>query len=541
MGNERGIVKREGGGLVVVTLLVVAVGVAPLVLMLASTLDGDVTALYSHLDPAVFDRLVNSVVLAGLATVLCLLLGVPFAWAIHRREFFGRRLCGLAYVLPLLIPAHIQTISWMRILGRQGTLKEWFGRWGIALDVRQGFLEVGGEALLYPGAVWILAAIYWPFVALMTSAGLSRLDSRQEEAGMLMASSDRVFRAITLPRLRPFVYTGGFFCFIFAIGCYAVPALLDTPTIMQNIYFPSYKNVDMRVRAVVALPLVGTCLLALTFFLLSAGRDAVGRGQSTATKPPSRPRSLGAGLFAWGVLALTVGWPLGAVIAKAGPPVQYRAVWLNVGEQLADSMILSVTTAFLLGVLGVVVAFGLERMTKRAAAAAEVAVLLPFVFPAVVVGVAFNLFWSRFESNAWIDRVVYQGPVILILVYLALFLPFAVRSIRSGLSRLDPALFEAAALTPRSPLAVFGRVTLPLLRPAIAAGMLIGFILTLGELAAGLIVSPARWQTAQTRIFNMIHFARDEEVAALCIILVGVALVPTVLYALVFNRKIEVL
>ena len=79
------------------------------------------------------------------------------------------------------------------------------------------------------------------------------------------------------------------------------------------------------------------------------------------------------------------------------------------------------------------------------------------------------------------------------------------------------------------------------MRPGILSAFLLGFILSLGELPAAMIVNPGRFQTAQVRIFNMIHFARDEEVAALCVIVILLALVPLTLFALLSRKRLEVL
>ena len=55
------------------------------------------------------------------------------------------------------------------------------------------------------------------------------------------------------------------------------------------------------------------------------------------------------------------------------------------------------------------------------------------------------------------------------------------------------------------------------------------------------IVQPPDWSTVQIRIFNMIHFARDEEVAALCVMLIAAVVLPALVYVLTFNRKVELL
>lgn len=521
--------------------------VLPLFLMLVATLTGGAEAIadrWSFLQSRVFDRLVNSVVLAGCATLLALLIGVPFGFAIHRSRFFGRGALAIAALVPLLIPPHIHTISWLRIFGNNGYITEWFMARGIEFDVRAGFLEIGNEATIFPGAIWMLTASFWPLIPLLMGAGFRQMDTAREEAALLQRGLYRSRLSVALPTLRPFVISGAFFVFLFSIGCYAVPSLLNTPTIMQEIWFPS-NNVDVQTAAVVALPLVVICLVGLAWVLLNAERRRVRtRSSGRPTPPVLQPKSIALGIFAWGAVLVTAGWPFFALIQEAGPPETYRAVWQNVQhpetQNITNSIVLSAGAALMLAIAATFIALA-SRAGRRWRLAMEGAALLSFAFPAIVVGVAVNMFWSRFQSVSFIDRYVYNGAWIGIFTWLALFLPFGVRSVAASLDRVEPSLLDAARLSPQSRWGVFRHVLLPLIRPGVMSALLLGFILSIGELPAAMIVNPGRFQTAQVRIFNMIHFARDEEVAALCVIIIVMALIPLTLFALLSRKRLEVL
>jgi len=286
---------------------------------------------------------------------------------------------------------------------------------------------------------------------------------------------------------------------------------------------------------------VGVMLLGLVLVTLAGSRVLSGTQGRRKTPASLRRPSWMAFVFSWGVVVVAGGWPLLSLILKAGPPETYRAVWSNVSGNLGSSLLLATVSALALGVAGTLIALLAASWGGRRALVLNVITLLPFAFPAIVVGVAMNLFWSRFESLPWINEYVYNGAGIAVLAFLALFLPFAVLSVRASLKRISPSSLEAAVLSGRSSLAVFRSITFPMIRPGIAAAVVLGFVLTLGELPAGLIVCTDQWQTVQVRIFNMIHFARDEEVAALCVMVVVLAMVPMALYSLLFNKKVEVL
>ncbi|MEZ6196177.1 MAG: iron ABC transporter permease [Planctomycetota bacterium] len=520
--------------------------VAPLVWAGVGALRGDVGSRWARLNGVILDRMVNSFVLGIGCALVSTLFGLALVWAVHRREFFGRRLLGAIYVAPLLVPPHIHTVSWMRVFGRQGYLSNWLhDHWGWQFDIRRGFVDVGGAPVFFPGTMMIMVSAFWPLAALVISAGFRQIAPRQEEAAIVAVGRRRAFRGVTLPLLAPHLWTAGFFVFIFAITCYGVPALLDTPTIMLEVFFTS-ANVDPLAAWVIAIPLVATTVAALLFVLLGGGRR-VWEGRSLdpgRVTSAMRPRSATAGILAWGILLVTAGWPLASLLHKAGGPETYRAIWNNVLPQVKASLILAVVAGITIAAAGLLVAGFANALGRRRGFLVEVLALLPFAFPAVVVALSLNEMWgslSALRPDGLLDRWVYRGMGLPLIAYLALFLPFGVRGVRATMTRLSPRPEEAAMVAGRGSLATFTSVTLPRLAPGILAAFVLGYILTLGELVAGLMVNTDRWQTAQARVFNMIHFSRDEEVAALCVMIALLALVPTAIYAVAFNRRVEVL
>jgi iron(III) transport system permease protein len=533
-------------------VIVVAIAVLGLILVLGPIVASGVASLggegaadrWARIDGVLMDRVVNTCLLGAVTAIISTLLGLGLAWALHRREFPGRRLLGLIYVAPLLVPPHIHTVSWLRVFGRKGYLSNWLVEQGWDFDVRAGIFEIDGSAVFYPGAALMLVSSFWPLAALVISAGFRQISSRHEEAGLVAVGRGATFRGVTLPLLRPHLWTGAFFVFIFAVSCYGVVRLLDTPTIMYEIFWVA-SQVDSLTAYVVAVPMVAIIVAALFFATLGTGRrlwDA--RAPQGAPSAVLRPRSWRAGLLAWGIMILTSAWPLVSLLRVAGGSANYRAIWNNVQPQLQASLILATIAGFTVTFFATAVALFAESRGRRGAFRIELAALLSFAFPAVVVGVSLNQIWGSIAALApqgLIDRYVYRGVGLPILAYLTLFLPFGVRCLRASFARLSPRAEEAAAVAGRGKVATLIGITLPRLAPGLAASFVLAFVLTLGELTAGIMINPARWQTAQVRVFNMIHFSRDEEVAALCVMIIAMALIPVAIYSLVFNRRVEVL
>jgi len=162
---------------------------------------------------------------------------------------------------------------------------------------------------------------------------------------------------------------------------------------------------------------------------------------------------------------------------------------LYVLSYLRSLMVAAVSTSILL-VIGYPIAYGMARLPQRWRAIAMMLVIVPF--------------WTSFliRIYAWINILQHDGLLNQILLalhvvstpavwlstdgamYLGIvysYLPFMILPLYATLSKLDPALLEAAADLGASPRQAFWRVTFPLSLPGIGAGALLCFIPIVGE------------------------------------------------------------
>jgi iron(III) transport system permease protein len=127
--------------------------------------------------------------------------------------------------------------------------------------------------------------------------------------------------------------------------------------------------------------------------------------------------------------------------------------------------------------------------------------------------------WNR----AAVD-VVYDSSGILIIAYMAGFVPYAGLIAASGISAVSPRMEEAAVMTGAGWGTIMRRVMLPLTRRHVAAACFVVFILSLGELGMTLLVIPPGRETIPVKIYNLMHYGAGELVAATCVVLVGIVL-----------------
>lgn len=195
----------------------------------------------------------NSLGYAALATVLCLAVGYPIAFAIARAPKAWRNPLLFFVILPFWTSLLIRVYAWIAILQPTGLLN----RALIALGLIDRPL-----LLIYNGFSVVLGLVYayLPFMILPLYGSLSQLDeSLLEAAADLGARPARVFRDIVLPLSLPGVAAGALLVFIPAIGEFVIPDLLGgpgAPMIGKLLWQEFFDNVDWPAASAVAVALV---------------------------------------------------------------------------------------------------------------------------------------------------------------------------------------------------------------------------------------------------------------------------------------------
>ncbi|MCO6387902.1 sulfate ABC transporter permease subunit CysT [Aliihoeflea sp. 40Bstr573] len=229
---------------------------------------------------------------------------------------------------------------------------------------------------------------------------------------------------------------------------------------------------------------------------------------------PGLPLSLGITLF---YVGLIIALPLGALVFKAaslGP----EAYWNIISSERAVASyrvtVLSALAATVFNlVFGLALAWVLVRYSFPGRRLVDAIVDLPFALPTAVAGIALT---TLFAPNGWFGaplmdagiRVAYT-PIGIMIAMAFTSLPFIVRTVQPVLEDLDPAFEEAAQSLGGNDAAIFARVILPLLWPALLAGTSLAFARSLGEFGA--IIFIAGNQPFSTEITALLAFIRLEE------------------------------
>ena len=202
----------------------------------------------------------ESLAAAASATVLCLVLGYPVAFAIARAPGVWRHLLLFFVLLPFWTSLLIRVYAWIAILQPTGLLNRVLLGLGL---IHAPLVLVNNFTAVEIGLVYS----YLPFMILPLFGVLSQLDeSVLEAAADLGAPPWRTFLGVVLPLSLPGVAAGALLVFIPAVGEFVIPDLLGGPTTLmvgKVLWQEFFENVDWPEAAAVAMVLVVLLTLPL--------------------------------------------------------------------------------------------------------------------------------------------------------------------------------------------------------------------------------------------------------------------------------------
>ena len=182
-----------------------------------------------------------------------------------------------------------------------------------------------------------------------------------------------------------------------------------------------------------------------------------------------------------------------------------------------NSLIVTAAATLLALPIGTAAALALVRHRVAARAVWAAALLSPLVVPGVAAGLGFLILAAGLGllASRWV----------LIAVHVTLVLPFVIRSVSVSVANLDPALERAAASLGARPARVFRRVTLPLLRPGLAAAALFAVIVSVNEFVVSLFVSTRVTEILPVAMFTYVVNYTDPTMAALSTLFIAATFV----------------
>jgi molybdate transport system permease protein len=244
----------------VVLVLPAVAGLAFLLVPLAGLL---VKAPWATLPAQLFSAEVGqalrlSLLCASLATIVCLVLGVPLAWLLARGDLPGRGVLRALVTVPLVLPPVVGGVALLLVLGRRGVVGQYLDQWfGVSLPFTTA------------GVVLAEAFVAMPFLVISVEGALRAADPRYEEAAATLGASRWLtFRRVTLPGVMPGVVAGTVLCWARALGEFGATITFAgnfpgrTTTMPLAVYLALETDPDAAIVLSIVLLLVSVAVLA---------------------------------------------------------------------------------------------------------------------------------------------------------------------------------------------------------------------------------------------------------------------------------------
>ncbi len=171
------------------------------------------------------------------------------------------------------------------------------------------------------------------------------------------------------------------------------------------------------------------------------------------------------------------------------------------------SMLLGGLTAVISTTLGVLASLALVRYRVPGSNLISTCLIAPILVPEVVLAVALLLFLNFLSIN--------KSFFLLLMGHVIFTLPFVILVVQARLVGIRRDMEEAALSLGASPMQTFFQITLPLLAPAVFAGMLFAFTISFDDITGTLFWKPGGVETVPTQIFAMLRNSISPEINAL--------------------------
>jgi len=484
------------------------------------------------IDPTPAWPFLRSLLVAAVAGLSAVLLGVPVGWALARSP--GSWALRLAAVTSLAAPPFLTAMAWIDLVGPGGRVTTWvLGR------------TSDGPSLLTPSLVYspaacglFLGAAWAPLPALALAAALRRVDGAGVDAARLAGGWPLAARLLARA-VAPALAAGGLAVAVLALAERATPLIA-----IRNVALPVQAEAvaerwtgERRPggAAVAALPLAGATLVALGVAALALGATTPLAGGGGATGLPRSPRPRRTALVGAVVALLPAAAPVAAVLLlralevgrrDAGAPARVwqavRLAW-QVG---APDALRSAAVGALTGLVTLAVAAPLAWRARRSGPALVLALAVgAAAIPPPLLGAGLLAASLAIGLGRAIDGRA--GLLLVVLAEALRALPLAAPLLGAAAARVPAAEGDAARLAGAAP----WRLALPALAPAGLAAVALAHALAVGEFGAAQVLEPPGASLLGVFVVNEAHYGAGPELAGLLLVLLLVVVAPLALGA----------
>jgi len=520
--------------LISIILLLTLVGLSPLLAMLIQSIRTEDGFSFNAYESVLQSKnewtlLRNSISLGCMTTILSLIIGLPLGVLFAKSDLPFRNIFTLIFIFPFLLPPYILAISWFHIFGRTGLIASLFGT---------NIAEITSDGLFgLSGCVLILFTTFMPVVMLLTITFIKTVNPRLEQAGILNAGWFQVLKHITFPLILPGILLAGLLVFLLTIGEFSVPNYLRFNVYPVETFTEFSAFYNFRKATATVIPLAIIIMIALLLERAFLRKKTI---QVTMIADPEHSLTIPLGpwknilLIAIGLLCfLLVLLPILILIFQTLPMTTWKES-LQIGSgSLIRSIVYSVLGATFLVFFGFFCGYLIHNRTFRIWQSVDTATIFLFALPGTLIGMGLILLWNTPYTN-----FIYATPIIILLGYIAKYTALSSRITVSTLSQISPSMEQAAQMVGAGWFRRIGCIIVPMAKRGIIAAWLIGYIVCMKDMGISMLVYPPGMDTLPVRTFTMMANGPPNIIAALCLLMVMITLIPFILLVIVYKNRV---
>lgn len=478
----------------------------------------------------------NSFSIALIVTLIDILVGLPMAWIMVRKDFPGKKWLDTLLDMPLAFPTAVLGIS---------VVMFWMAPEGV---------DIPGLGLnLSPYMLLILLHIIftYPYMVRSLSAILEQIEPNYETAAMTLGASKwTAVRTITLPLFRAGLATGFILCFARSLSETGGTYIALTMMGVESTFFtgPSFISwlkdanggglVYSSDEMMGAQILISVIMIVLALLLLVVVKKIIQRFHIPGKKVwPELGRKVSRGALPKAKDFITIAFLIVIVLL----PSFYIFMYLT--QPAADidygGLFGSIGTSFLVAgiavaidlIIGIPMAMYIARHKDgKLGQTLDSLVNVPLIIPTTALGVSLAMFWGSFGLDSSFDMLL------VILGHISFTYPLVVRNLTGAIEEVDPAYEEVSMTLGAKPFQAFRKVLFPIVKSAVIAGGILAFTRSLGETGATTAISSSV-NTVPVYITQLVQNQEYAEAAMCSILLILVCFVIIFGLRMITNRR----